>query len=308
MSDSTTKYGVQADEEPQWDLDDLGPTAESFSADTDAQDTQDEDLGDWDLDDLAVEEPDESAEDFEGPDFSDLDDDWDVEDDSAENLADEWDSVVSRNQKSGGGGQPSTHPSFSVSAKAEAVQKFFGTGKGMVLGAAIILIVVATLAGSLLLKGGKDDGIKQTTIAASSSSQTTTSAAPKNTLLGQPEKVGVTQTASSGQTTGGHETGTDAIVGYDIAYYDKRQGDLAAGFFEPGLANAADISKSINEQVKPGTIYKAEITPIVVGEQYKVILTLTLGKAVSTWEQEISVVNKDGQYYVSNIKNVREVK
>lgn len=149
--------------------------------------------------------------------------------------------------------------------------------------------------------GGSDDtgSDSESSIDDSSSSETTT----EDTTAEKEESVG--SSISSQDVTGSHDSGTEAIVAYDDAFYHDRDPEIAFEFNSPNnQTTQADLEKSIlgNQGVAEGTRYTAVIIPKVLGESYDVKLTLDVpGKKAKTWTQEITTEKIDGKYYVKNI-------
>lgn len=130
--------------------------------------------------------------------------------------------------------------------------------------------------------------------------QTTKEAPPANNGEGIVinESVGKTHV---GKENGDPSNGIGAILAFDYAYYVDRDGDKARSFFNPEATSydAAFIQNHIDE-VPEGTDYELEITPVSIGQEYDVILSLKLpgaGKVVS-YQQKFETMEKDGVFYV----------
>lgn len=134
-----------------------------------------------------------------------------------------------------------------------------------------------------------------------SESSTTDSSSPK-------EEVG--SSVSSLGKEGGHNSGINAIIGYDNAFYLDRNPDGAWEFNSPNNSMTKDRLEDVilgngddKTGVAPGTDYVAIITPKVVGKTYDVELTLTVNGKSYDYTQVIEVEEIDGKFYVKNIKN-----
>lgn len=97
--------------------------------------------------------------------------------------------------------------------------------------------------------------------------------------------------------------GTGAIMAFDYAYYTKRDGEAARELFNPDADayNADYIQRAINK-VPQGTTYSLDITPVRIGEEYKVKLTLNLpgSEKPAVYDQVFLTEERDGQFFVTS--------
>lgn len=128
----------------------------------------------------------------------------------------------------------------------------------------------------------------------------------KNTV--KKKDSGVVATEQIGQEyetddDGNPINGTGAIMAFDHAYYTKRDGQAAREMFNPeaDAYNAEYIQRAI-DKVPQGTTYSLSITPVRIGEEYKVDLTLNLpgAESPSVYNQKFYTKEKNGQYYVES--------
>lgn len=121
------------------------------------------------------------------------------------------------------------------------------------------------------------------------------------------EEVG-TSVSSEGKE-GNHDSGINAIIGYDNAFYLDRNPDVAWSYNSPNNSmtksrlEEAILGNGDNTGVAPGTKYIATITPKVVGKTYDVDLELIVDGKSYEYKQVIEVEEIDGKFYVKNIKN-----
>ena len=88
------------------------------------------------------------------------------------------------------------------------------------------------------------------------------------------EQIGQEYTTSD---DGNPINGTGAIMAFDHAYYSKRDGQAARDMFNPKAdAYSADYIQRAIDKVPQGTTYSLAITPVRIGEEYKVELSLNL--------------------------------
>lgn len=125
--------------------------------------------------------------------------------------------------------------------------------------------------------------------------------------LNPTEEVG--SSVSSEGKDGGHDSGINAIIAYDNAFYLDRSPEDAWEYNSPNnnmtkaKLEEAILGNGDNTGVAPGTEYVATITPKVVGKTYDVELELTINGKSYTYSQVIEVEEIDGKFYVKNIKN-----
>ena len=120
------------------------------------------------------------------------------------------------------------------------------------------------------------------------------------------EEVGKSYTGSE---LGNPQNGTGAIMSFDYYYYVERDGDKAMQFFNPNVKgyNGPFVQTNINK-VPQGTKYKLEITPVNIGKEYDVILTLSIpGRNQVSYRQSFETMNIDGRYYVKNFTTKGEI-
>lgn len=180
------------------------------------------------------------------------------------------------------------------------------------IGAVVVLMCVALVAVAVRMDtgGGAEESPP---VAASEERDTATPVvpdldtleptAPKVPVATTSERVGVT--VSSGMSDSGdvnkgdHSSGTDAIFGYDWAYYGLRS-DAAANEFSVNKDNVG-----IAEKVAAGTTYELEVTPRVVGERYDARLTLIPpGGDPKVYDQVFTVKLVNGKYLVKSVETL----
>lgn len=173
---------------------------------------------------------------------------------------------------------------------------------GGILVAAILIFALAVLPG--VFAGDKDDSSSDTVAVNTGTSSASEQPSKVDTVVGVPETQGVPINIPGGGSPGGHATGTDAIVGYDYAYYSLRKADAAGEFFWKSKPEQADI----DSKVKGDLTYSLEVTPLEIGVKYQVLLTLKTPAGQATHRQEIDVEQHDGKFYVANITNLGPVR
>lgn len=114
------------------------------------------------------------------------------------------------------------------------------------------------------------------------------------------EQVGQEYTTSD---DGNPINGTGAIMAFDYAYYVKRDGEAARKLFNPDADayNAKYIQRAI-DKAPQGTTHSLTITPVRIGEEYNVELTLNIpgAKEPVIYNQVFNTEEKDGQFYVKS--------
>lgn len=114
------------------------------------------------------------------------------------------------------------------------------------------------------------------------------------------EQIGQEYTTSD---DGNPINGTGAIMAFDHAYYTKRDGQAARELFNPEAeAYSADYIQRAIDKVPQGTKYSLSITPVRIGEEYDVKLSLSIPGAESptVYNQTFYTDEINGQYYVKS--------
>lgn len=119
------------------------------------------------------------------------------------------------------------------------------------------------------------------------------------------ETTGITYEGSDNAL---NTNGTGAILAFDYAYYQLRSGKDVMAVFDPSNKEytADNVQAEINK-MHPSTRYSLQITPIVIGNQYDVVLTLFIPSgddiARFTYNQKFTVTQKDGKFYVKEFSS-----
>lgn len=97
--------------------------------------------------------------------------------------------------------------------------------------------------------------------------------------------------------------GTGAIMAFDYAYYVKRDGEAARKIFNPDAdAYSAKYIQRAIDKVPQGTTHSLVVTPVRIGEEYNVELTLNIpgNEEPTIYNQVFNTEEKDGQFYVES--------
>ncbi|MCU1642615.1 MAG: hypothetical protein JWN03_2890 [Nocardia sp.] len=170
--------------------------------------------------------------------------------------------------------------------------------KPILIGAGVVVVLAAVAAVVVALTGGGD---KSDSAAASSNSDglVTTAAPTTVAALSCPTKRDGPLTIGNG--AGGTETGADAILGFQHAFYSDRNGVKARAFVAPDAANVSQadtIQQAINDVIPIGTSYCLRITD-AGPDVYDADLTEHRPDGTTTvYRQHILTVNKDGKHLI----------
>lgn len=109
--------------------------------------------------------------------------------------------------------------------------------------------------------------------------------------------------AYSGNSDAAPVNGTGAILAYDYDYYTNRSGEETRKHFNPDIENySGDFLQGHIDKVPSGIEYNLEITPVALGEKYDIVLSLTIpGEEEQSWNQEATVIEKDGEYFIKRL-------
>lgn len=113
----------------------------------------------------------------------------------------------------------------------------------------------------------------------------------------------------NGNEDGAPVNGSGAILAYDYDYYHNRDGNEARKHFNPDITNYdGDYLQNHINKVPSGTEYSLKITPKRIGEEYDVILSLSIpGEEVQYWKQKVTVMEKDGTYYIKRLDSSSKI-
>lgn len=166
-------------------------------------------------------------------------------------------------------------------------------------GGAVALIVVAGLVVVALTRGGGGSTDADQQAAPAVPGSITTAAPTTVAALSCPAKREGPLTIGNGP--GGTDTGADAILGFQHAFYSDRNGGKARSFVAPDAANvspAETIQQAINEVIPKGTSYCLRITE-TGPDAYDADLTEHRPDGTTTvYRQRIVTVNKDGKHLI----------
>ncbi|MET9488830.1 hypothetical protein [Nocardia sp. NPDC006630] len=170
--------------------------------------------------------------------------------------------------------------------------------KPILIGAGVVVVLAAVAGVVVALTGGSDKS--DSASAASSSDGLVTTAAPTTVAaLSCPTKRDGPLTIGNG--AGGTETGADAILGFQHAFYADRNGVKARSFVAPDAANVSQadtIQQAINDVIPIGTSYCLRITD-AGPDAYDADLTEHRPDGTTTvYRQHILTVNKDGKHLI----------
>lgn len=200
---------------------------------------------------------------------------------------------------------------FGVSGDDEEVPKKRKKQSVMLIGVVLLMLCGIIITVAMRMDSGVVGGEEPT--AAQSTERTTatpvvpelepSATTPSVPVATTDESVGVTVSSGmsdeDGVNKGDHSSGTDAIFGYDWAYYGLRS-DSAANEFSVNKDN-----KGIADKVAAGAVYELEVTPRVIGERYDATLTLIPpGGEPKEYEQVFTVQLVDGKYLVKSVETL----
>lgn len=112
-----------------------------------------------------------------------------------------------------------------------------------------------------------------------------------------------------GNEDGAPVNGSGAILAYDYDYYHNRNGNEARKHFNPDISNYdGEYLQNHIDKVPSGTEYELKITPKRIGEEYDVILSLSIpGEETQSWQQKVTVMEKDGTFYVKRLDSSSKI-
>lgn len=98
---------------------------------------------------------------------------------------------------------------------------------------------------------------------------------------------------------GSQKGGAAVIAAYDYAYYVQRSGAQAVGMYAPGAQPSATSAQNAIDANPAGTRHRLVVTPVVVGQEYDVLLKVTWpGMAEQEFKQKFFTTYSDGKYYL----------
>ncbi|MFR9752119.1 hypothetical protein ACL02S_13940 [Nocardia sp. 004] len=171
-------------------------------------------------------------------------------------------------------------------AEPEPVRRSRLPVRPVVLGTVVAIVLLIALTGFLIAFSG-DSG---DTGAAEANSTTA--------ALSCPAKKSGAVTIGNGQ--GGTDTGPEAILGLQYAFYVERSGAKVRRFVadDANVPTAEDIQKGIDEQVPVGTTHCLRITELA-SDTFEVDLTEHRPDGVTTvYQQKVTTVSRDGEILV----------
>ncbi|OUS97233.1 hypothetical protein [Rhodococcus sp. NCIMB 12038] len=147
-------------------------------------------------------------------------------------------------------------------------------GQAAIIGAAAVvcLIVVGLVAAIVSTASSKETETPTIALPESSASTSTTTVPPAPPTNG--EVVGV-PIVFGPDDPGSQDGGAAAIAAYDHAYYVKRSGAEAVALYAPGARPEVSQAQNAIDANPMGTRHALVITPVVVGEEYDVLLKIT---------------------------------
>lgn len=113
----------------------------------------------------------------------------------------------------------------------------------------------------------------------------------------------------TGNGPGDITSGPGVIFGYTHAYYTRRDGTIAAEFLSPdqNTPAVADAMQSAIDKLDPKLDYTMTVTSTNNPMIFDVTLKITASDAVPhTYNQQFTVVNRDGRYYLSDKRECGE--
>ena len=179
-------------------------------------------------------------------------------------------------------------------------------GQSTIIGVAIVvgLIVVALVVAIVVATQPKETDVPTITLPESSAATTipSTSSQPTATTPPAPptngEVVGV-PIPFGPDDPGSQKGGAAAIAAYDYAYYVKRSGAEAVALYAPGAQPAVGPAQNAIDANPVGTRHALVITPVVVGEEYDVLLKITWpGTPEQEFRQKFFTTYSDGKYFL----------
>lgn len=165
-----------------------------------------------------------------------------------------------------------------------------GTLYGALAAALALLIAVVVIV--VTVRGGGD------------SDRVTSAPAPSTAALSCPATEDGTVTVGNG--AGGTDTGAEAILGFQYAFYVQRDGERARGYVDPDAANISSaqvIQSAIDQQIPAGTTHCLRVTELAT-DTFEVDLTEHRPDGATTvYQQTVTTVVKEGKHLVHSIDN-----
>lgn len=163
-----------------------------------------------------------------------------------------------------------------------------------------IAIVIVAIFGFLVFRGAQEE----------SSNKNGTAAQPSESSSVEGSTQGVNVSESVGEAHVGSEdannsNGTGAILAFDYAYYNDRDGEKVLEYFDPDNQDYdAEYVQRYIDRTSSSTKYELSITPEIIGERYSVVLTLSIpGYEPVKYNQDFLTVEKDGKYFVKELSS-----
>ncbi|WP_435593054.1 hypothetical protein [Nocardia sp. bgisy118] len=167
-----------------------------------------------------------------------------------------------------------------------------GNTRWIVLGVAAALAVLIGLVVTIVaVNGGGDEG-------------TTATPPPATSAAGgcPPARDG---NMTRGNGAGSTDTGPDAILGFQYAFYVERSGERVRKFVAPDAANISTgevIQKAIDEQIPKGTTHCLWMFEVAPGTYEVDLREHRPDGSTIVYKQTVITVEKDGKTLVSSIK------
>lgn len=190
---------------------------------------------------------------------------------------------------------------------ATAPKKKRNKSQAAIIGvAAVVAIIVVGLVGAIVVSAqSKEPEAPTLTLPESAASTATTSTSPTLPTTSAPparpangEVVGVP--IPFGPDDPGNQNGGAAVIAaYDYAYYVKRSGPEAMALYAPGAQPPVDEAQNAIDANPIGTKHSLVITPVVVGQEYDVLLKITWpGTPEQEFPQKFFVTYSNGKYFL----------
>lgn len=189
---------------------------------------------------------------------------------------------------------------------AAAVSTKKNRGRTLLVGAAVVcLLAVVGVLVAIASTAGTGESESPTIALPGSAASTTSSTSPSTSTTTTPpprptngEVVGVPITFGP-DDPGSQKGGAAAIAAYDYAYYVKRSGAEAVALYAPGAQPAAGLAQNAIDANPVGTRHALVITPVVVGEEYDVVLKITWpGTPEQEFNQKFFTTYSEGKYFL----------
>lgn len=197
-----------------------------------------------------------------------------------------------------GGYEPSPEPA--------GKRKRGGAGAMIAVAVVVALIVVGAVAAILVnMSSTEPEPLTidfETTEPTTSAAPTPTTATPTTTAPTTPPAAGdvkgETVRVGSGDK-GDRKSGSGVIAAYDHAYYVQRSPEAVVALFAKGAAPSLDEARNSIDAQPEGTDYSLEITPVVPGKEYDVVLKVRWpGHPEQSFDQKFFTSYSDGEFSV----------